>query len=271
VLNYPAVAGAFGGKPRSSLHSLEAIRSFRAEIRSLGRFAKRTAIRAASDIYDGGVEIEVELEEGSLIVRVTVVGAIFVGGVYSHVADYKGFKESVVELCDDAREFAIDVCAPFIKKAGVPKEDVYRFERRLKTPGKLYRISRRLEKLEKSVNELSPASVQRELAKVRAELDSATADLSAEEKTAIESKIRPPKLPPPQKWPDVEPPKLAVREDDSEQIQFFEDQHARVPLPTKRCVVFKERASVRPRKRKRKKHRKITSPELLRNADQTSD
>lgn len=139
------------------------------QIRSLGRYAKRAAIKAAAQIYGGNVVVEIELEEGSLIVRATVIGGIFLG-LYSTVADYKGFKESVVELCDDAREFAVDVCAPFVKKAGVAPEDVYRFERRLKTPGKLYRVSRRLEKLEKSVSELSPSAVQKELAKVRADL-----------------------------------------------------------------------------------------------------
>lgn len=232
------------------------------EIRSLGRFAKRTAIKAASEIYGGNVIVEIELEEGSLILRVTVIGGIFLG-VYSAVADYKGFKESVVELCDDAREFAVDVCAPFVKKAGVPKEDVYRFERRLKTPGKLYRISHRLEKLEKSVSELSPAAVQKELAKVRADLDAATTDLSAKEKAAIESKIRPRRLPPPQKWPEAEPSKSAVRDEDAEQTQFFDDQPSKEATPNKRRVIFKERATVRPRKRKRKNRKISASPDLL--------
>ncbi len=106
------------------------------EVRSLGRYAKRVAIKAAANIYGGDVEIEVQIEEGSLITRVTVAGLLLIGEVYSHVADYKGFKDSVVELCDDAREFAVDVCAPFVKKAGVPEEDVYRFERRLKNSRK---------------------------------------------------------------------------------------------------------------------------------------
>lgn len=240
------------------------------QIRSLGRFAKRTAIKAASEIYGGNVIVEVELEEGSLIVRVTVIGGIFLG-VYSTVADYKGFKESVVELCDDAREFAVDVCVPFVKKAGVPNEDVYRFERRLKTPGKLYRVSRRLAKLEKSVNELSPAAVQKELAKVRADLDAATHDLSAQEKAAIESKIRPRKLPRPQKWPEAEPPKLAVRDEDAEQAHFFDEQHSKEATPAKRRTVFKERANVRPRKRKRKNRKLSASPDLLAITDQTVD
>src|SRR5262249_35922365 len=162
--------------------------------------------------YGGGVEIEVQLEEGSLIVRATVAGSILLG-IYSAVADYKGFKESVVEMCDDAREFAVDVCGPFIQKAGVAKEDVYRFERRLKTPGRLYRISKRLDKLERSVNELSPREVQKELARLKGELDSVSKDLSGPERKAIESALKRPKLPPPERWPAPDHPKVGIRHD----------------------------------------------------------
>jgi hypothetical protein len=177
--------------------------------RSLGRYAQRLAVRAAADIYDGGVEIDVQIEEGSLITRITVTGSLLLSA-YSGIADYKGFKESVVEMCDDAREFAVDVCSPFVKKAGVPKEDVYRFERRLKTPGKLYRLSKRLDKLEHSVSELSPRDIQRELASLRAELDAATTDISEPDRKAILTGLKRPKLPPPQKWPVPDAPKVAV-------------------------------------------------------------
>jgi DNA topoisomerase III len=40
------------------------------KVRSLGRYAKRVAIKAAAEIYGGDVEIEVQIEEGSLITRV---------------------------------------------------------------------------------------------------------------------------------------------------------------------------------------------------------
>ena len=55
-------------------------------VRSLGRYAKRVAIRAAAEIYGGDVEIEVQIEEGSLITRVTVAGSILLG-VYGFVAN----------------------------------------------------------------------------------------------------------------------------------------------------------------------------------------
>jgi len=90
------------------------------------------------------------LEEGSLKSRIPVGAALL--AIYGGVADYKGFKESIVAMCDDARDFAVDVFGPFSDKAGVPTKDIYRFERRLKTPGKLYRITKRLEKTSHNTN-----------------------------------------------------------------------------------------------------------------------
>jgi hypothetical protein len=46
---------------------------------------KRVAVKAAADIYGGEVEIEVQIEEGSLITRITVVG--FLLSAYGIVAD----------------------------------------------------------------------------------------------------------------------------------------------------------------------------------------
>jgi hypothetical protein len=219
------------------------------------------AIKTAADIYGGDVEIEVQIEEGSLITRVTVVGLLLLD-VYSHVADYKGFKESVVELCDDAREFAVDVCAPFIKKAGVPKEDVYRFERRLKTPGKLYRLGKRLDKLEHSVGELSPKDVQKELANIRAELESITEEISTSERSIVMTGLRRDRLPPPERWPVLDPPRVALPREESIQDGFFLDEEDEEPR--KRRVIFKERAAVPRRKSKRSRKGKTPrDPDLL--------
>ncbi|WGS18953.1 MULTISPECIES: hypothetical protein [unclassified Bradyrhizobium] len=242
-------------KPYSASHK---------QIRSLGRYAKRVAIRAAADIYGGEVEIEVQIEEGSLITRVTVAGSIFLG-VYGFVANYKGFKEGVVEMCNDAREFAVDVCKPFIKKAGVPKEDVYRFERRLKVPGKLYRLDKRLEQLEKSVGELSPHDMQRELGRLRSELESITEHLSPEERQLLSPTLKRTKLPPPENWPAPEEPKAALRkEDDLEQSLLFSDEPQIVPEDYKPKLVFREVAKVPRRKNGRRgKRRQLERSDLL--------
>jgi hypothetical protein len=65
------------------------------KINELGRILEVLSAEAAKRIYDGGVSIDLELEEGSLVVRVTVVGLLTAHlalNVYSTVADYKGFK-----------------------------------------------------------------------------------------------------------------------------------------------------------------------------------
>jgi hypothetical protein len=235
------------------------------KIRSLGRYATRVAIKAAADIYGGGVEVEIQIEEGSLITRITVAGSLLLGA-YSAIADYKGFKESVVEMCDDAREFAVDVCGPFIKKAGVAKDDVYRFESRLRTPGKLYSLSKRLERLEHSVNELSPRDVQKELGKLRAQLDTILRDVSPAEKLAIETRLlKTPSLPPPTRWPIPDDVKVAVQKDEEmEQAGWFEDEPPSAETAHKRRILFKQTASVPHQGRKRLNKKQLSAgPNLL--------
>lgn len=213
------------------------------KLKSLGRYAERLARRRAAQIYGSGVIVEIELEEGSLVTRITIIGSLLLAAS-GHIADYKGFKESVVEMCDDAREFAVDVCAPFVKKAGVPEEDVYRFERRLKTPGKLYRLSKRLQRLESGAADLSARQVQRELAQLRAELDGIAGDLSQQEMQALEKGLKTKRLPPPQKWPvNPEPPKQAVLKPD-EQASLFDDETDHEDHSLKRRVVFHARSKV---------------------------
>jgi len=215
-------------------------------------------MRMAADIYGGDVEIDVEIEEGSLITRITVVGGLLLG-TYSAIADYKGFKDSVIEMCDDAREFAVDVCSPFVRKAGVPKEDVYRFERRLKTPGKLYRLSKRLEKLEHSVDELSPRDIQKELASLRAELDAATQDLSVSDRDKIIAGLKRPKLPPPDKWPIPDESKVVVGNEEEFQPALFDDESPEPESSHKRRLLFKATAAVPKRDRKRRPKKRIAA------------
>lgn len=215
--------------------------------RKLGRSAKRTAARAARRIYGGGVAIEVEIEEGSLRTRITVISVALnilhgAGWIYSSVADLKGFQEGAAQLCDYAREFAVDVCNPFLAKAGVSKEEVYRFERRLKTPGRLYRFSKQLRKLEGSVDDLSPSSVKKELGRLRAELDLIESDLSAKDRKAIEKHLNPLKLPSPSNWPRGETPRVVVRSKD-EELLLFEEEPALESIDHRR-VLFREREIV---------------------------
>ncbi len=215
------------------------------ELKRLGRFAERISVKIAGDIYGGGVAIDVELEEGSLRTRVTVIGSIMLA-TYGTIGGYKGFKESVVELCNDARDFAVDVCGPVVAKAGVEKEEVYRFERRLKTPGKIYRLSKRLETIERSIGDLSPKAIQAELAKARFELDALAGDLSQEEMHFVREKLPPKKLPKPSDWPEQELPRVALKPDEfSQTVLYLDDAELQGDQPDpKRRIVFHQRTEV---------------------------
>ncbi|QND70755.1 hypothetical protein [Tardiphaga robiniae] len=201
----------------------------------LGKYAEKIAVQVASEIYGGDVLVHIEMEEGSLKTRMAVA-TIAALAIYGHVADYKGFKESIGEMCADAREFAVDVCGPFSRKAGVELGDIYRFERRLKTPGKLYRIASSLEKLERSVDELSPKAVQKELARLRGELDAAASDLTPRDIENVEKLLNRPKLPSPQKWPKPEPAKILVRREEDMELPFAMRDVRERALPSNRIV-----------------------------------
>jgi hypothetical protein len=212
------------------------LKPYHASRKKLQRLGKSTDILAADiakRIYGGNVVIDVQFEEGSLRVRVTVIGTLAATlAVYSTVADYKGFKDSVAELCDDARQYATDVCEPFTKKAGANEEQVYRFERRTKTTGKLYRLAKRLEKLENSVSALSPNDVKKELSQASRELAAIAKDLSPTEMEAVEKQLTSKTLPPPSKWPppQLEPPKAAKK--DEEQLVLDKGLGLMLPAPS---------------------------------------
>jgi len=235
-------------------------------LKALGKAADALASEAAKRIYDGGVVIDVELEEGSLIVRVTVIGLLtgqLALEVYSKVADYKGFKESVAELCDDAQEFAADVCGPFRKKAGATEEQVYRFERRLKTPGKLNRLAKRLQRLENSVATLSPKDMQKELSEANREFSRIVKDLTPAEVRVVETGVSAKGLPPPSKWPSPAPelPKVALKEE--EKLLF--DQKFRMMLPVPTPVVENRRLVYRNRTRVEEQLPRLESPKRAAN------
>jgi hypothetical protein len=230
------------------------------QIQSLGKYAQRLASDVAGEIYGGDVLVHIELEEGSLRTRMAIAGTIALG-VYGAVANYKGFKESIVAMCEDAREFSVDVCQPFTEKAGVPFKDIYRFERRLKTPGKLYRITKRLEKLERSVSDLSPKDVQKELASLRGELNAAAEDLTEVELREVEKVLRRPKLPPPSKWPTPQAPRVAFRREDEQEFPF-DGKPIEVPLPHRRTV-FQSTTELPSQRRLRLKRHPDDSQPLL--------
>lgn len=205
------------------------------EMRKFGRQVDRAARRAALRNFETVVLINVEIEEGSLIGRVTAFGAILLAAT-SLISNYKGVKDAVKDMCEDARSFGGDVCAKAIDLAGVNEKQVHRVERRTKTVGKLGRLLSDVDRLQKSVNELSPAQMRKELGRLNHELQIIAKDLEPAETKTLEKVLEHTKLPPPKKWPDRDQDELkAILKPEQfeltyESVPRLEDQSKHRPI-----------------------------------------
>jgi hypothetical protein len=155
-------------------------------INQLGYAVQESAIQAAVAVYGGGVNIDVKLEAGSVKGWVTIggiIGALQVG--YGAVADYKGFKESIVEICEDAKKFGTIVSDAFSAKARVSPDSVYRVEKRLKVPGKIKRVFTKMEVLDQMAAKMSASEIAARIAEIEHELQAIEKELTSEEKLGL--------------------------------------------------------------------------------------
>ncbi len=162
--------------------------------------------------------VDVRLEEGSLRTWVSVAGVLT---IYGAIADYKGFKESVQEMCKDAREYSMDVCGEFTAAAHVNKSQVFRVERRLKTPGRLNRLLKKLEQLDRVAEKMGTDKLQDELKEVQRELAAIQNELSDEDNKVLQRALVFENLPTLRRRPlnrRVEPLKVATKPEDDEPL-----------------------------------------------------
>lgn len=113
------------------------------EMSVVKRYFEVNGALLSKEIFGGRLEIEVKLEEASLKVWVTIAGL-----VYGIIAGYGSFRTGIDYTIKDSRAFSERLSSSFVKDALIPKEKVYRIERRLGVPGKISRLLDRLKRLE---------------------------------------------------------------------------------------------------------------------------
>ncbi len=95
-------------------------------INRLGIASQERAIAAARAIYRGNVTVDVRLEEGSTRFWGTVLGTLGALNIgYGVIANYKGFKDSIIAMSEDAQKFGTVVNEAFTKDAGAQKSQIY--------------------------------------------------------------------------------------------------------------------------------------------------
>ena len=242
---------------------LKPYRVSRKRLNSLGRRAQKIAVKTAREVYGGGVTVDVRLEEGSLRTWVSVAGVL---AVYGAIADYKGFKESIQEMCKDAREYSVDVCGAFTEAAKVNKGQIYRVERRLKTPGKINRVLKKIEQLDKAAETMGIDKLQDQLKDVLDELQAIQSELSEEDRKKMRQALIFENLPMLRERPRnrrAEPTlKLQKKPDEDEEPFLIDVEPSTDPDKTRpegQRMVYHEKIYVPPQAKRRRRIRDVIS------------
>ncbi|WP_018405865.1 hypothetical protein [Methylocystis rosea] len=172
----------------------------------LGMRASELALAAAISIYPADTELIIRLSAGSLKGWTTIVMA----GIFTTctaIANYKDFKEGLSEIIADGRRFSGAFIESFASETVKSPRQVFRTERRTKTPGKLMRATKRLEWLEKNQKYLSKTDVKRERAAITEILREAMQDLNEKDRSLVQDILNPDQDDP----QSIDMPRVAVR------------------------------------------------------------
>jgi hypothetical protein len=171
-------------------------------LNQLGTQIDGAAAKVAREIYGQGVEIDVVLEAGSLLIRTTVIGALLLGG-YDAVSKYSDFKEGVGELVQDAQHYGSAIYNEVLKLIGERKAESVAI--RDMTPGKIARVIERLEKLQQVEKHAPSRLVQEELRRIARDVQAIERDLQPQEKQFVQKQLHLEGLPPLHKLPEPRP------------------------------------------------------------------
>ena len=165
------------------------------EIGAYGRLTETIASQLAKEIYRREVEIEVLLVEGSLILRIVVMGSLALGAT-----TYSSLKNEVATLSEEAKIYSSTFVDKFLAQANISDEHVLKISTSTKTPGKIKRLTSKLDKLDAGTPLPAP-QVKRELSTAKQVLDSIGGDMTDTEMKHLRTLLEFQHLPPPQNWP----------------------------------------------------------------------
>lgn len=152
------------------------------QLQKLGDAASELSAVTAIGLFPPETIIDVRLEQGSLKGWVTLIGALT---VYGHIADYKGFKESIAEIVSDGRAFSDAISRQVSSRKELEGSFIYRQERRTKTPGKIKRIIQKREWLDAHKFQLTKADIARLNYEIERLLQSALSDIEPGERASL--------------------------------------------------------------------------------------
>jgi len=156
------------------------------------------AARVARRIYGPSVEVDVVIEAGSLLIRITVIGSIL-WGTYDAVSKYPDFKEGLGELVKDAERYGSSIVDEVLKVTGQKKPDSV--AKRDMTPGKISRVIEKLERVKDLDKHAPRRAVQDELQRISRDVQAIERDLAPQELKQVDEALESRGLPPLEKLP----------------------------------------------------------------------
>jgi hypothetical protein len=199
--------------------------SLRQEADSFGDSLLEEVGNIAREIYGFPVKIDISVEEGSLKIWATAIVTL-----YSAIAVYPQFKDGLKALKDDAVNFGGQTVG-YIEQRLKPKESqIFRTERRTKISGRLYRLARRIEKFERSYNDLNENNRHLEAELIQEEMNRIIKSLDKNEANFIKNNMVSPIRKKRSKSP--EPTRVAIKEEqipiDFERYETADDSFKKI-------------------------------------------
>ncbi|QPF85528.1 hypothetical protein IC762_04145 [Bradyrhizobium genosp. L] len=169
------------------------------------------AARVAREIYGPAVEVDVVVEAGSLLVRITVIGGLLLG-TYDAVSKYKDFKEGVDLLVHDAEKYGAAILNEVVKVTGAKKPDSV--SKRAMTPGRISRVVEKLEEIRHLEKHAPKRMLQEQLHEVARDVQAIERDLEQQELDQVDQLLGSRGLPPLDRLPkpDYEDRSAIVRD-----------------------------------------------------------
>lgn len=161
-------------------------------------------------IYGPDVQVDVVVEAGSLLVRITLIGSIL-WGTYDAVSKYPDFKKGIGELVKDAQEYGSAVVEEVMKATGHRKKPDSVNVREM-TPGRISRVIEKLEEVKRIEAQTPRRVVRDELQKIARDVQAIERDLDTKELQQIDRVLESRGLPPLDKLPKPDEDRSVIRE-----------------------------------------------------------
>lgn len=113
-------------------------------------------------------KISIEYEKGSTKTRIVVWGSAL--SLYFAIGNYGDFRAGVREIVDDAKTFSSLIIQQIDNDPNISPDNILNSQRRTGVPGRLEDVYRKVEHLERNIENLSNNEMQTQLAEIKQEV-----------------------------------------------------------------------------------------------------